>query len=283
MTGFSEALTLAADLDEHRPRAPAPHACAGPEGDNVPINSLAGDSDLEREFELETTEEDEEGAMTELEEPFEALEDLPREHDEREAGEPGDFVERFLELASHEYESESEVDAAVNGVLHDIEREYFFKGLTKRLGGLGKKFLAQGLRTVGQVAGKNFPAVQALTQLARGNLRGMLAPLAKSALTAAVPGLGAAMPVLGALGFEAGEEPALQREAWQNYVTLAREAYEDLASNLSPDAQDPLGANRLAGAAMRNALSRTPRGGGSRGGVRRIQVRRGERLVIEVV
>lgn len=267
----------------------------------MPRNLLAGDSDLEREFELETAEEDEEGAMAELEEPFEALEateapeDLELEGLGGEEG-PEGFAERFLELAAREYESETEVDAAVNGVLHDMEREYFFKGLRSKLGSLGKKYLARGLQTVGRVAGRNFPAVEALTQLARGNLRGMLAPLARTALTAAVPGLGAAMPVMRSLGFEleSGEDdPAAQERAWQNYVHLAREAYEDLASNLSSEAQDPLGAHQLAGAAMRNALARVGRrqgrggGGGSGGGrardVRRIQVRRGQRLVIEVL
>lgn len=255
-------------------------------------NPFAGDSALEREFELETAEEEEEGAMTELEEPFAELSaelDEPGAREpEREQGYGGDgtdFVERFMELGEREFESESDLDSAVNGVLHDIEREYFFKGLTKRLGGLGKQFLQQGLKTVGSQLGKNFPAVGALTQLARGNLKGMLAPLAKTALSTAFPGIGAAMPALSALGFgfEASEDPQLQRQAWQNYVTLAREAYEGLAANLSPDAADPLGANRLASSALRNALARTRRNVPARGDVRRIQVRRGQRLIIEIV
>lgn len=251
----------------------------------MPRLSYESDSELEREFELELQDRSEQDEG-EIEEQFEVLGPATA----RESNEPEErFAERFFELSQREFESEADVDDAVNRLLGEMEREFFFKGLMKKVKGAGKKLLSKGISHLGKQLGSKFPAIQAITQLARGNLKGALGGLAKTALTAglaAVPGGAVALPALKALGFESGmDDPDAQREAWGRYVTLVREAYDDLATNLSSEADDPVEASRLASASFRAALSRTQgRGGagGTPGGVRRIRLRAGERLLIEV-
>src|SRR5689334_11712218 len=111
----------------------------------------SGFSDLEREFELEM--EGSDGSDSELDEELdEETSDEEFESDE----ESGDFetafelesagfdyADRLQELSAREFESESEVDQALNEVLNDIEQEFFFKSLRSKWnkfkkGGLGK-------------------------------------------------------------------------------------------------------------------------------------------------
>ena len=60
--------------------------------------------------------------------------------------EAGDYAERFYELSEREYESELEVDEEVNGLLNEMERDFFFGGLKKRLKKAGKGLLKKGLK-----------------------------------------------------------------------------------------------------------------------------------------
>ena len=138
-------------------------------------------SQLEREFELEMDDD----AAGELELEFESDEgelDEDRPAFEAEADDAADgFAERFYELSQGSYESEFELDQEVNRLVADMEQEFFFKGLGKRLRSAGKGLLKKALK---HAAGK-FPALNALkgvTQLARGNLKGMLGSLAKAGL-----------------------------------------------------------------------------------------------------
>ena len=60
------------------------------------------------------------------------------------------------------------------------------------------------------------------TQLARGDLKGALLPLAKTALGTVVPGGPAALGVLQGLGFETAEDAGQNQFGWQNYTRMAR-------------------------------------------------------------
>ncbi len=265
-------------------------------------------SELEEEFEYEMDEDRElfEANELEVEDELEAeLEDIgdyeeeePQEELEAVDEELSDYADRFYELSQRGYESEGEADEEVNGLLNELERDYFFKSAARRL--LKNKRLRRlaqkGLKLAARHAAGQIPALKAfqgITQLARGNLKGALAPLAKAALTSAVPGAAAALPALQALGFEATEDPEANREAWDNYVEVAREAFEHLAQNLNERADEPLEASRLATnafkAGMRRVQTRIPTRGSrrriygmrSRRGVRRvIRVRSGERVLI---
>jgi hypothetical protein len=80
----------------------------------------------------------------------------------------------IYELAQMEYESESEVDQEVNGILNEMEQDFFWKAakrfLKKRgpglLGKLGKYALSKS------PFGQGF---NVLSQVAKGNLKGALA------------------------------------------------------------------------------------------------------------
>jgi hypothetical protein len=252
-------------------------------------NADASDlSELERELELEM--EEPMDSSGELDEEFEgpadegegAEEELEMEH------EGSDYAERLSNLASREFESETEVDQALNEVLNDIEQEFFWGAIKRgwkklKKGGLGN-LVKKGL----SLAAGQIPALQALkgiTSLARGDLKGFVGSLAKSAIGAAVPGGGLALGALKNLGFGESELAEDDREAWNNVVTVAREAYDHLARNLNERADDPVEAARLASDAFKTGLAQVTNGvprlrarGRRR---RRIRLRRGDILIIE--
>ena len=189
-------------------------------------------SDIEREFEEEVKE---------------------KEFPEEKELDP--FAENFYKLSGRTFETETELDNAVNGILNEIERDYFFKGLFKKTKKAGQSLLQKGLKTFKGVSA--FQAAKGITQLARGNLKGTLATLAKAGLKGAQgpTGVGASnLPVLNALGFETGEEG--NREAWQNFTNVCKESFDYLARNLSEKADDPLEASKLASEAFGAALKK---------------------------
>jgi len=243
-------------------------------------------SELEQEFELEL--EDDTSGELEIEDEFAAELDDPAGELQTGDGTNG-FAERFYELAQGSYESESELDDGVNELVGEMENEFFFGSLKKKLKSAGKSLLKKGLRyAAGAIPGGQ--VLKAVTQLSRGNLKGLLASLAKSGLAAAVPGGAVALPALQALGFEA-DDPEGNREAWRNYTEMSREAFEYLAEHLNENADSPLEASRLATAAFQNALKRTAGRAGSFGSPRSapgrrtrvIHLRRGERIVIKAI
>jgi hypothetical protein len=209
-------------------------------------------SDLEREFEEEMRKEK---LPKESRLPEET--EFEREYNEEMEGEElpeekklDPFAERFYELSGRTFKTETELDSAVNRILNEIERDYFFKGLFKKTKKGGKLLLKKGIKTF-----KGVPAFQAatgITQLARGNLKGTLGTLAKAGLKEVRVG-GAVLPVLGALGFEAAEK---NRDAWQNFANVCEESFDYLARNLNEKADDPLEASKLASEAFSTALKK---------------------------
>jgi hypothetical protein len=212
-------------------------------------------TDLEREFEEEMKKEK---LPKETRSPEET--ELEREYDEEMKGEElpeekelDPYAEGFFGLSGRTFKTETELDDAVNRILNEIERDYFFKGLLKKTKKGGKLLLKKGLEIF-----KGFSAFQAangITQLARGNLKGTLGTLAKAGLRGAR--VGATPPTLEALGFEAGKEGTRQsRGAWQNFANVCKESFDYLATNLNENADDPLEASRLASEAFGAALKK---------------------------
>lgn len=252
-------------------------------------------SELEKEFELEMEEEPEgkefeEPDEKEIEEEFEKLTELEEEPSaefEDIEGEANDYAERFYELSTRKYESEFEVDDEINKLLYEMERDFFFKKLWRKLKPVGKFLLKKGLKLAAGLPA--FKAVKGITQLARGDLKGALGTLAKAGLSGAVsmiPGGAAILPGLQALGFEATEDQDVNRQAWRNYVSVAKEAYDYLGRNLSENADDPIVANRLANEAFQSALkSVSSQIIPARAGVKKIKtipVRKGDRIIIRI-
>jgi hypothetical protein len=257
-------------------------------------------SQLEQEFELEMEDDDEREAADATDEEFE---DLPVEgespdDDEHELGDdPGestDYAERLHELSLREYESESEIDGALGDVLTEMEHEFFLGKLRSGWNRFKKKGIGKLVNKAMKMAAGKIPAFQALsgiTRLARGDLKGMIGSLAKAGIGAAIPGGGVALDALKGLGFGEGELADDNRPAWEGVVSVAREAYEHLANNITERADEPLEASRVASDAFRTALQKQRSGGapqarrvGARGPAgqrkRRIRLRRGDILIV---
>jgi hypothetical protein len=306
---------------------------AGTKGHDMAIKQdYTGMSDLERdlelemddelEFELEGDEEsglDQEGSDDQELEALEADEEALDQEADDESGfaeETGDdseleiesdarvrdqeYVERFMEIASRTYESESEVDQALNETLDGLAQERLFGALKKGWKALKKNKILGALARKGlSMASGQFPALKAALSLAKGDLKGTIMNLGKQAITAAIPGSGAALGALSSLGFTQSESPEDNREAWENYVQMSGEAFEHLAANITPRADQPVEANRLATNAFQHAMKRAqqrtlaagprPKNGlraravarpGGRGRVVRITVKPGQIVVL---
>ena len=277
-------------------------------------------SELEREFELEM----EGGPSDDLEMEFEGSSDdfeyesdlefeqddeltdnleVSFEQDDSEfefEGDYGDsrsqeFVERFLEIGGRQFESSYEVDAAMSEVLDDIEREYFFGAIKRGLKKLSKNKLLKSLAKKGLSMGVNkfFPGLKGALQLARGNVKGALLNFGKQALGSVVPGGGAMLDTVTSLGLQSESGDPQDRETWENYVNFSREAYEHLAENLTPKADQPAEAMRLANNAVQHAIAKAQaRSGGAQrpatrrrrnGRIVRLRVSPGERIKLMIV
>ena len=301
---------------------------AGTKGHHMAIKQdYAGMSDLERDIELEMDDEfefegDEESGVDqeasddqEFEFELEGDDETSDQETDDESGDDSEFeiesdtrvrdqeyVEKFMEIASRSYESESEVDQALNETLDGLAQERLFGGLKKLGKSLLKNKMLRGLAKRGlSIASGQFPALKAALSLAKGDLKGTLMNLGKQAITAAIPGSGAALGALNSLGFKQSESPEDNREAWENYVQMSGEAFEHLAANINPRADQPVEANRLATNAFQHAMKRAqqrtmaggqrpmngPRsraglhpGGGLRRRVARITVKPGQTIVL---
>lgn len=224
-------------------------------------------SELEREFELEMdsfemNEEFESDNEFEMNEEFESIGELEYEEgsegeadDEYEFEAVSDYAERFYELSQRSYESVAELNEEVDGILNEMERDFFWKGAKDWLKKKGKGLLKKGLSyAAGQIPA--LKALQGLTQLTRGNLKGFLGSLANAGLAAAIPGGAAILPALKAIGFNPTEGGGVEKEAWDNFIEVSREAYQNLAQNLHENADHPLEASRLAQNAFQTAYKK---------------------------
>lgn len=224
-----------------------------------------GLSELERELELDmedTSEfdidvsgepesasgEDEWELQDESESGEESESDFEFEGSDDQELETSDFSERLFEIAQREFESPEMTAEAIDGVLNEMyERFFSLKKLKKGLGGIAK---------IGIAALSKHPALAALKNVFAGkNLTQALSGIAQMA--AAGTPLGAALgPVIQSLGFPGGSQ-SQQREAWDNFVEVARESYADLAENMNEAAFHPLKANQVAQQSLRRGFQRT--------------------------
>jgi hypothetical protein len=203
----------------------------------------AEENDLQREFELE---------MEDYNEPSGEAEDY---EPSGEAEDPAinDLGQKFFELSQQQFTSENEVDSALNGLLNEVERQFFFKKLIKK--GLGKKLLKLGGNLVKRLPA--FQGLKAITQLARGDLKGLVGSLAKSGLASAIPGGAAILPAIQSIGLsETAEDLENNPDLWQNFVRLSENAYDNLANNLNEySMKNPVYASRVATQAFQDAAA----------------------------
>ncbi len=200
------------------------------------------------------------------------------------------FAQRFYELSLTDGESELEMAQQVDGLMREMEQEYFFKGLRKRLKGVGGSLLksalasAAGALPIGNLA-------KLASSVARGDMKGLLGSLANTALSVASkhPALAVGLPALKALGFGRGGS----RAPWRNFTSMAKDAYGQLAQHVDNETLRPATAHRVARNAFNKALlraqTRTVNSGAGRslstGGRKRrrvVTLRRGDVLVVRV-
>ena len=181
------------------------------------------------------------------------------------------FSEKLYELSLESFESSGELDYRLNEIMDQMDRQYFFGKALKRLKkkALGKVF------SIAKKYAKNLPAfkgIEAITQLARGNLKGALTSAAKAAISSAVPGGSIGLQVLDSLGGgsaskSSASESAMQDsefpdssetnlERWKNFVSVSEIAFENLFDNFNESAvKNPVAANNLAHQALQSAVS----------------------------
>lgn len=251
---------------------------------------MDGDSELEStdDFEFEMTDANEEYESDDYEtDDFEAEyhEAEPQEEYEWLTANDSDYGERFYELSQREFESESEIDEAVNEILDDMENEFFFGGLLDKAKNAAKKLAKKGM-DLAKKAGINLPSLDALKSMLgplsgilKGNLGALIKPALKAALSAHPAGA-ALLPALKGFGFETGEDGSDQRETWNRYASVAREAFENLAQTINENADNPLEASRLATNAFQKAVRnhQNPAVGRNQAGRRFIPVGRKKRV-----
>ncbi|NND79406.1 MAG: hypothetical protein HKN53_05870 [Maribacter sp.] len=239
---------------------------------------------LENEFEFES-EEDEFDEDNQFDDEYELdeLDSYPDPEGEFEMDDwtedPDNFAERFYELSLQEFEFESDLDAEINGLMDEMEQEYFFGKLKKMVKGAVKKgrkyykrgrgLVNKGRRFVNKVKrnplfkaassfSSPFSAFKKISSMLPSSLRPMLANLAKTGLASFVPGGAAALPILQGLGFGLREmemdDPEADKEAWKNFTDVAERSYELLMEYTEGDITNPIQANKIASKALSRAL-----------------------------
>jgi hypothetical protein len=246
------------------------------------VSEFEIDADEESEADVEGEAADDEFEAEDLQDEFEA--DLGNSEFD------GDYAERLYEISQREFEGPEEAAEAFDGVLNEMYENFLGLGKVKNyLKKKGKKLLKAGLKTGLGVLSKH-PAFGLVKNVLAGkNLTQILTSLAQTA-AAGTPIGATLMPALKTLGFP-GATPAEQKEAWNNFVEVAREAYVDLADNLSEAADQPFEATQVATQSLKRGLQRVVarrRSGAGRNGAERdrtirIRVRPGQRIRLVII
>jgi hypothetical protein len=240
------------------------------------------DDILQREFELETERYEEPKGETE-EFNFE-MEDYEEPMGESNLSRDN-LAQRLLELQERQFESEDSRKAAIEGVLTEIEKNFFIKKLAGgAIGGILKKLLG------GLGAGNPLSFIKAAIALIRMAAKEPLRTTLLQVITSH-PSLAPARPLLKLLGIaETAEYGANSLESWKEFVELSESMYEDIVNNLNEAAlKDPVAANQIASKAFGTAASRirarAPPGSYDRRNRRRysLRLRPGQRIRLDII
>jgi hypothetical protein len=206
-------------------------------------------SEFEQEFELEfesdTLNEDNfelENDQFELNDEFELDSEFDSEYeDEFEYQDENSYESRLYEILNSNHESELEFENSLNEVLHEMEKDYFFKSIGKWVKNQG------GVKGLLAKYGKKMPlmsAVNAVSAASRGDFRGALKSIAGNSLLktglSMIPGGGVAARGLDMANkfMKEADEPAVPMEKVKQIVAIGKDAYNNLARNLV-EAQSP--------------------------------------------
>jgi len=249
-------------------------------------NSDTETMDAQNEFELENEEDEfEVSADDEMEsdDEFESNGEFETD-DEFESGDAEseineEFTDRLYNVITNNQESELEFEQQLNEVLHEIEKDYFWGGLKKRFNKFKKSGLFSSLKKIAMKSPLG-DAIKQATAVARGDIKGLVKGLAGQALTSMIPGGAIAKQML---NLEAPVTQSNPRKNAQVINTVAKNAYSNLIDKLGTiTSPAQLGQIKSMGQAAFNQAwkrksSRTPQQ------VRRIKLRRGQKLVVRVI
>lgn len=211
-------------------------------------NEFESDNENDSEFELDSESDNEFENDSESDNEFES---------DNESGEDysgtRNYESRLSRLLSQGSDSELEFDQELNDVLHEMEQEFFFKGL--------KKWAKKGLKAFKSIAGKTplGQMVSVASSLARGNIRDMLRRAASLALkhgAGFIPGASALSPFAARalnLEMEADQEASISKA--KDLVKLAQHSYQNLASQIDPRMTNARTAKSMAQSAINKAFA----------------------------
>jgi len=195
-------------------------------------------SESEYEYEEDTPESEYEYDEDTTEQEYEYEEDMGEGADMP----PWAAGERFFELAQYEFESEYELDNALGGILEEMEREYFLKGLLKNpLVNIAAGFIPGGSTALGLAKG-----VSKISDQFPKNLKKKLGGLAKTGIRSLTPGAtGMASRFAKRLGLHPETTEQAARNAFQKIENGIQRSFEYAAHYFGDHVADPEEADRL--------------------------------------
>ena len=162
------------------------------------------------------------------------------------------LAQRFLELQERQFESPESRNAEVDGLLNEVEKQYFLGKLT---GGVVKNLLSKLVG--GAIPGNPLKIIKGALTLIRMAAKEPLRGALLNVITVH-PALAPARPLLKLLGIsETAENAENSLDRWKEFTELSEIMYENIINNMNKAATtDPVAANQLASQAFRNAATR---------------------------
>ena len=187
------------------------------------------------------------------------------------------YEDRLYNVLSGNHETELEFEQDMNEVLHEMEKDYFWKGLKKKWNRFKKGKVFSALKKVADATPIG-STIKQYTALARGDIKGFARNLAGQALSAMGPGGGVAKQLL---NLEAPVADGNLRNSARYIHQATRKAYGNLVNQLASPTGQPARARDFGKMAVKQAMQ-----GGSRlqsGGRRhRITIGRNDVLIVRV-
>lgn len=156
------------------------------------------------------------------------------EDQEEDAAVLNSVAQRFYEISQEARSTQFEHSPQFDDAIQEIERQFFFGKLKRKFKKFAKKFgkklLKKGFSLLKKaVGGPLSSALSVASNALRGNLKGALGGLIKSAAGALIPG---GPLVTAALGMEASQLSGSGKEYWRQRAVQLANGYEQLAEDV---------------------------------------------------
>lgn len=184
--------------------------------------------------------------------------------------------DRLYQVLNNDHESELEFDQELNEVLHEMEKDYFWKGLKSKWNKFKKGKVFAALKKVADATPIG-STIKQYTALARGDIKGFAKNLVGQALSAMGPGGGMAKQLL---NLETPVANGNLRNSARYIHQATRNAYGNLVNQLTSTVGNPAMAKDFGKMAVQQALNgaRTKSGGRKH----RITIGKNDVLIVRV-